>query len=88
MSIRDYFPTWIHTGKAYGYPDCCISNFLDRGLALEQGYPLPGKFFEFRGEATGYVMCPECAKKTRKEVVDTVNSRRDPKFPRFPSHAI
>lgn len=88
MGVQEYYPTWWYRGMVYGYPDCCVVNFCLRGLALEKGEPQLGKFFEFRGKPTGYVMCPECAKKTRKEIIDTINSRRDPRLPRFPSHAI
>jgi hypothetical protein len=60
-------------GRMFGYPECCINDFL----IVE----LPRRQSEFTG--TGYVPCEVCSKKSRQELLDVIAINR--KFPKpFP----
>jgi hypothetical protein len=47
---------WFTNGLHYGYPMCCIKNFLRMNFPHEEG-PWIG---------TGYIACPKCAPEARK----------------------
>lgn len=51
--------TWIENGRYFGYPECCIKDFCERGyeLTVEQ---------ELVHQNIGFIPCPECAKKITK----------------------
>lgn len=61
---------WIKYGVAYGYPECCIKHFvLTAGINVDDreyfvGHALNG---------SGFVPCPDCAKKPLDELVADIN---------------
>lgn len=70
---------WRKLGKYLGYPDCCVTWFIERNtyeLTIEQ---------EAVHGGMGFVPCPECAKKVSKETIHTlIKGRQCPTpFPIF-----
>lgn len=61
-------------GREFGYPDCCISNFLKRlKLSREVLRSQPKK----KLFGTGFVPCPFCNKtKTEEELEETIRINR------------
>ena len=60
-------------GLKFGYPDCCISEFIyciaSRTIHRRETRKLAG---------TGYIPCYECnSKYTEQELVDNINKNRD-----------
>jgi hypothetical protein len=47
---------WIENGHYFGYPECCIKNFCERGFKLTDEQEAVHKH-------TGFTPCPECSKK-------------------------
>lgn len=82
--------TYTGYGLYYGYPHCCIDAFIIRaGIILVTGCPPElvdhlVEPFEVDGTATGYMMCPRCAKLPREQLVERINLARDPALPAFP----
>lgn len=66
--------TWVIRGLNYGYPDCCIGEFVAVALSGREAALARGKR-QFDG--TGYVPCAKCNKRTNKELLDAINVRRD-----------
>jgi hypothetical protein len=56
--VSKYSEHWQERGRYYGYPECCIENFVNkvifRKLSKEQ---------EQVHKNHGFIPCPECAKK-------------------------
>lgn len=73
----DILPTWAYKGWYYGYPDCCVGEFIAnavKGISETK----PRKF-----HGTGYVPCTKCNKKTEKQLLKKIaKNRKHPKpFP-------
>ncbi len=81
---------WMFNGMVFGYPDCCIVNFVERGAEIhntgrsERGVP----FLDDNGVATGYVMCPMCANRPREELIADINENRAPFIGPFPNQSV
>ena len=58
---------WEIIGKQYGYPQCCIDEFLQLKHLGDGPRKLCG---------TGYIPCVECNKKTEQELIDVINANR------------
>lgn len=74
-------------GLHYGYPVCCINLFLARAEALfdrKEFRHFGMEPFVHNLKATGYMMCPECQKKPREQLIDEINRNRNPVERRFP----
>lgn len=55
-------------GKYFGFPECCIQEFINRTESLgDEPFPLRG---------TGFVPCQCCRKKTEDELVKIINANR------------
>lgn len=71
-----------NVGKWLGYPDCCCSYFISKDEGPTEEQTLAG---QIDGEATGFMPCPECAKKIlNKEIkiTDLIKDRQhSAKFP-------
>ena len=80
--------TWIDLGQLFGYPNCCIQNFIERGVFIRCGCPVPesleGQSLEIDGIPTGYIMCNDCMKHPVKAVIAGINARRNPALLPFP----
>jgi hypothetical protein len=61
--------SWQELGTLYGYPQCCINEFLIEA-GNQHGRKLKG---------TGYVPCRGCNKKDKKELLEVIRINR--KFP-------
>lgn len=67
----------IKRGKEFGYPDCCILEFIEGMIKTHSGIPkvLP-KDFKLKG--TGFVPCTSCNKtKSEDELVNEINLKRN-----------
>lgn len=60
-------------GRKYGYPECCIQHFC---IAFDTIYELKYNSI-FIENGSGYVPCPDCAKKPWMEQIALINSKRD-----------
>lgn len=77
---------WRWNGLLLGYPDCCVAMFCERGRQIfETGSSELGTSFkDDNGQDVGYLMCRECAKRPRDELIDQINNERFPTLPPFP----
>lgn len=66
--ILDFDNQWEALGRMYGYPECCIHDFIKLGHE-ELGY-----YRNFTG--TGYVPCQVCDDKPMNEVVKVICENR------------
>lgn len=67
----------IKRGKEFGYPDCCILEFVEGMVKMFSDVPkvLP-KDFKLKG--TGFVPCASCNNtKSEDELVDEINQKRN-----------
>ncbi len=53
--------SWVHEGRASGYPPCCIRQFVIDMLARKSGHGLMRQ--RHPHPVDGYVMCDECLAK-------------------------
>lgn len=73
-SITEEHKTYlINKGIYYGYPRCCIDDFLVtvEDFQVRRIRRLPRKL-----TGTGYVPCPICNEKTEEELKDVINKNR------------
>lgn len=73
MITDKYKQVWKVIGKQYGYPECCIEEFVK----LEH----IGEVRKLHG--TGYIPCKKCNEKSEKELINTINAARNHCLP-FP----
>ncbi len=80
--------TWIETGQLFGYPDCCIENFIIRGVFINCNAPIPddvkGQSIEINGVPTGFIACNYCATLPITKLVERINKRRFKHYQPFP----
>ena len=62
---------WILSGVYYGFPRCCIEEFV---LYAESGSYLERETRKLSG--TGYVPCTKCNQKSEEELVKIINDNR------------
>lgn len=66
---------YLHQGRNFGYPECCINQFL-----ILSGTPWWYSELPWYSSRTlkldGYVPCESCAKTPRQQLVNDINSRR------------
>lgn len=62
------YERYRYVGESYGYPECCISLFIENC-----GTPWYGNR---NLKLDGYVPCEKCSNKPRQELVNDINSRR------------
>lgn len=67
---------WVHMGAYYGYPDCCVNEFVYRILNREKA---PKRKFY----GTGYIPCKKCNRKTKAQMLEYITKNRGHKQP-FP----
>lgn len=84
--MTDVTGKWKFMGLILGYPACCIDMFCMRGVQiLETGYSELGTSFQDDdGQDVGFIMCDDCAKKPRDELIAEINNERFPSLPPFP----
>lgn len=69
---------WVLQGLEYGYPDCCIGEFVADILTSR----FEGRERQLRG--SGYVPCETCNKRnTAIQLIKVVNERREENLPPF-----
>ena len=68
---------WEAYGIYFGYPRCCVDNFL-RNVMIPFWYENKNLYPSGRLlDGTGFVPCPKCNKEhTEKSLVDLINSKR------------
>lgn len=80
--------TWIDLGQLFGYPNCCIQNFIERGVFIRCDSPVPksleGQSLEIDGVPTGYIMCEDCMKLPVDVVISGINAHRHKNLKPFP----
>jgi len=74
MSHGEWLDKMQSRGEFFGFPQCCIDDFLSRERA-------PNESRKFCG--TGYIPCPKCNELSEEEIVTNINKRRKCKEP-FP----
>lgn len=87
MAMTQWRKKYIALGLYFGYPVCCINLFLLRAEAVFDGKDFRQfnmQPFMHNLEPTGYMMCPECQKKPREQLIDEINRNRNPSERRFP----
>ena len=62
-------------GTYYGYPQCCIDALWSPRPSIVSRHPIIG---------TGYVPCPQCATKSREELIGIITANRHCPLP-FPN---
>lgn len=65
---------FIEMGEYYGYPPCCIAEFIEFVLNYSRGGMDERGKRKFNG--TGYVPCVECNKKSVEELLATISANR------------
>lgn len=67
----------IKRGKEYGYPDCCILEFVENMIKMFSGIPnVKPKDFKLKG--TGFVPCTSCNNlKSEDMLVAEINAKRN-----------
>ncbi len=78
---------FIELGEYYGYPSCCIAEFLEFVLGVMMKkitVENPEKHADRNNRKlnySGYIPCCECNKKTEKELINVINANRHPELP-------
>lgn len=67
--LSQYITIWVINGIYYGFPQCCINEFVYNCLKNIQI-----KKRKFHG--TGYVPCSKCNKKSKKEILKHITAHR------------
>jgi hypothetical protein len=89
---RDWYNENAPTGKALGYPECCIKEFCDQPPALLKVAKLTDADIErynagcIGGRFTGFIPCSYHAKQilAGQITIGWLIQNRDPRFPPFP----
>jgi len=76
--IPSYIVNFVVKGLYFGYPECCIDEFV---RSFIDGFAVKCKRRKFNG--TGFVPCAACNKKSKKEILAYIKSHRQCKLP-FP----
>jgi hypothetical protein len=86
INLRRHYEIAYKCGKYYGYPNCCINDFVIRVHNNQKVKPIQ----EFTGQYTGFVPCINCSKKIIKEKLsphDIIKNRKcKSKFPFYDDH--
>lgn len=70
-----WFGGWEITGYYFGYPSCCIENFVTEDILVRVNELKSRKFRKLKG--TGYRPCTQCNEiYTEEELVVRINSKR------------
>lgn len=68
---------FVKCGQLFGYPECCIANFLERMEIFFKNPKDPSIRVSRKLHGTGYVPCPLCnATKSKEELIETINKNR------------
>lgn len=67
--------SWIQQGAKYGYPICCVANFV------EVGREFPTRQHDFEAShphlrAQGFVPCPACQQRPVNDIIKEINRER------------
>lgn len=62
QQIREMLEPWYYTGKFYGYPDCCIDDFVSRIITEEYSDGMTEAQHQVH-DGTGFIPCHSCATK-------------------------
>jgi len=83
MSARKQKPMgFIELGEYFGYPPCCIADFIEYVLVYQKGQaPIRG---QRKLTGTGYVPCPKCNEKSVAELLSYIAANRQHPKP-FPN---
>ncbi len=79
-TLEEQVKQWRAHGKAFGYPECCIDDFVEF---------ISGPILSFRKprllDGTGFVPCRVCnTTKSEEELVAEINANRSPDQKPFP----
>lgn len=67
-------------GLQFGYPPCCVGEFVIRNIKNTHGERERRKF-----HGTGYVLCVKCNQRSKAELLSYIEANRH--FPKpFPEH--
>jgi hypothetical protein len=86
IKLRKTYKIMYETGKYYGYPNCCINDFVLRMCNDQPCEPIQ----ELAGKYSGYVPCIKCSKKIdlhRFSIEQIIKNRKcKSKFPSDDEH--
>lgn len=78
LNYSNIIPTWVFQGINFGYPECCVGEFVihivKNTLDKREKRKLCG---------TGFVPCTVCNQKTKKELITIINKNRNPELSSF-----
>lgn len=76
---------FIKMGRYFGYPECCIADFVRHILKYREGKADGREKRKLHG--TGYVPCAKCNRKSERTLIATIRKNRICKyvFPAEPS---
>ena len=63
-----------YQGEYYGYPPCCIAEFIKYVILTMAGAAVKRDIRQFNG--TGYVPCMKCNQKSKKELLAYIETHR------------
>jgi hypothetical protein len=96
MEINKQDQQWIDSsidsGKKYGYPECCINEFISKPPSMLTPPPTIQEILRFRmayqnGYYTGFIPCLKHAMEIKKELIqldDLINKSERKTFFEFP----
>lgn len=79
LNYTNHIVDWTMRGITYGYPPCCVGEFIIRCVKNELKHPKR----KFHG--TGYVPCVKCDTLSEQELLEYITANRDPELPIFPN---
>jgi hypothetical protein len=72
MNLKELRKYLISTGEYFGYPSCCIKEFI-KDCNNKITYKDRGKR---KCHGTGYIPCEKCNTKSIKDIINTINKNR------------
>lgn len=79
-SLEDRIKRWRALGKAFGYPECCVADFVAFISDPMQSFRKPRLL-----DGTGFVPCQVCnTTKSEEELIAEINAKRRPDLKPFP----
>ena len=75
--------SWENIGLFFGYPKCCIDHMVKHGgfFGMPEDFKQQYRQNIFCG--FGYIPCPEHLKMDYEDIVDLINSKRNPFIPKI-----
>jgi hypothetical protein len=90
---KEWIDSSIESGKKYGYPECCINEFISKPPSKLKGNPTIQEILRLKmafqnGHYTGFIPCLKHAMEIKKELIqldDLINKTERKTLFDFPS---